>query len=60
MTEAAEASKILVNLLRTTPYTAYLATAAAAALYPGSGADRLLAGLVGSEVLVATGGRVIN
>ena len=33
MTEAAEASKILVNLLRTTPYTAYLAMAAAAALW---------------------------
>jgi len=51
MTEKAEASALLANILRTTPYTAYLASFAVGVLYHTDGLV-LCAALLANEVRV--------
>lgn len=51
MTEKAESSKVLVNVLRTTPYTAYVATLSAGLAFPDSGALTLFVALIVNEIV---------
>ena len=51
MTEKAESSQVLANVLRTTPYTAYTAALAVGLVYPDSGGLRLLFALIVNEIL---------
>ena len=51
MTEKAEASHVLANILRTTPYVAYTAALTVGLVYPESGGLRLFGALVANEGL---------
>lgn len=50
MTEKAESSKVLANILRTTPYTAYLASFTVGLCWPDSQGLRLFCALVANEL----------
>ena len=49
MTEKAESSKVLANVLRTTPYTAYTTTLAIGCIFPRSGCMSLFVALILNE-----------
>merc|ERR1711865_47671 len=51
MTEKAESSKVLANVLRTTPYTAYTATFAIGCVFPASECMWLFIALICNELL---------
>ena len=51
MTEKAEASHVLANILRTTPYVAYTAALTVGLVYPESGGLKLFGALVANEGL---------